>query len=396
MVCKRVYIITTNNISQGYTDPGWTEFNQFNRIELHLCKIGLRMSNQNNNGSFHGNNFETVIINIPENAVAWKIGQDCYYYNGRFNILAWAHSDTSDLLNCDGDCEGNVGNISIECGLKPSGGNYVSKIKGSKRFWFDGYLIVAGGNQNVSVEMANLPAGGTMEMSGFVCNNNLGKPNYVGTTGSKILPVSQFKEVIGGAVSPMAYGLYRENVASVGINTYTGPGNGLYLSQSGYHESIGQAKNGFYLDGSGNEIRSFASPKQGGFNVNTETGFVIRFGMVTIPQKPRDDEFEMRVILEAQHLISGRLYITTGKMDNAWAASAVYDIHTGPNTSPSNRQILVQESFGWDPDNQFAEKLNAEVKMPLILMKGNIEVLIGANTFKSEQILHFHFIGLIL
>jgi hypothetical protein len=127
-----------------------------------------------------------------------------------------------------------VGNISIECGLKPNGSNVVSKVKGAGRFWFDGYLIVAGKPDNVSVEMSNLPAGGTMEMPGFCCNNNLGKPNYVGSTGAKILPVSQFKEIVGNAVSPMVFGMYRDNVQAVGINTYLGPGNGLYLTQSGY------------------------------------------------------------------------------------------------------------------------------------------------------------------
>jgi hypothetical protein len=227
--------LTTDNIRPGYPDAGWTEFNQFNRIELHLCRTGIKMSNAfPQGGSFHGNNFETVIINIPENSVAWEIGNKCHYYNGRFNILAWAHYDTSDLLRCNGESEGNVGNISIECGLKPNGSNVVSKVKGAGRFWFDGYLIVAGKPDNVSVEMSNLPAGGTMEMPGFCCNNNLGKPNYVGSTGAKILPVSQFKEIVGNAVSPMVFGMYRDNVQAVGINTYLGPGNGLYLTQSGY------------------------------------------------------------------------------------------------------------------------------------------------------------------
>lgn len=391
------------------TDKGWSEFNQFQYIVLRHNRIGIKMDKGLGEGSFHGNKFSSILLDIGIRGIGIEIKEDVHYYNATFDINAFGASnpdgsEASTLIKCNGNADGLSGTITLE-----NGGSTATKITGYGYFWFDGNLHLAGGSLEYVPEVP--PPGhvdGWPAQPKFCCNNVWFPKDVAGTDIGLMAQAQMFKESSLNSLSPMVYGIKKEHVEAIGLNTYKGgpestpatQRNGVYITRSPWKQGPESIEKGFFLDSGGNSIQSFASPEQGGFNLTTETGFAIRFGKVILQAQNEEtikwSEGETDDIIKAKQLISGRLYITTGKMENIYAASGVFDIHSGVNTSSNWRTRNIQRSFGWNHTFSYNEKVYARVVMPAELTVGDIRLELGTNAYDRPQTLYFHFIGLIL
>jgi hypothetical protein len=377
---------------------------------LRKNSIGIKMDKGLGEGSFHGNKFSSILLDIGIGGTGIKIEKYAHYYNAVIDINAFGASnpdgsDASTLINSNGFADGLSGTITLE-----NGGSTATKITGYGTFWFDGKIQLAGGSlQYVPVAP---PPGFEIPHPGQpnFCFNNFWFPNnLVGNSLGTMTQAGMFKESSLNSLSPMVYGINKSGVEAIGLNTYDGAQstpttqeNGVYITRSPWKGGPETIEKGFFLDSRGNSIQSFAGPEQGGFNLNTETGFRILFGKEKFDRE-HEPGIVWREIFKVDRLISGRFYISQGLQKNVWAPSAVWDIHAGPNCPV--KAILVQESGGWvppgtsGPPNGFLEQIVMEVDMVKFNETNGKEpmvVKLGIDCQSYDFELYYHFIGLLL
>lgn len=129
----------------------YNEINHFRDIRIDDCNYGIKQKRNVNiqplaDESFHGNIYDPVFINVGEKQVGfWNDG---YYYNGRFNLFVWTHSQSdggATILENHGFSEFNVGNISYENYASSkkdcTKAKFLPAIRGSALFQFQGDLF---------------------------------------------------------------------------------------------------------------------------------------------------------------------------------------------------------------------------------------------------------------
>lgn len=392
------------------TNKGWSEFNQFQYIVLRKNSIGIKMDKGLGEGSFHGNKFSSILLDIGIGGTGIKIQENVHYYNAVLDINAFGASnpdgsDASTIVYSNGIADGLSGNITLE-----NDGSTATKITGYGTFWFDGKIQLAGG----SLVYAPLAPPFGFEIPypaqpNFCFNNFWFPDSQAGNVFGKITQAGMFKESSLNSLSPMVYGIKKADVEALGLNTFHGAiststtqENGVYITRSPWLGGPETIEKGFFLESSGNSIQSFASPEQGGFNLTTETGFWILFGKEKFDRNHQGGVVWKEIFLVGR-LISGRFYISQGLQKNVFAPSAVWDIHAGPNCPV--KAILVQESGGWvppgtsGPPNGFLEQIVMEVDMVKFKLTNGKEpmvVKLGIDCQSYDFELYYHFTGLLL
>jgi hypothetical protein len=110
--------------------------------------------------------------------------------------------------------------------------------------------------------------------------------------------------------------------------------------------------------------------------------------------EPNDFDVKFQTIFEVKRLISGRLYVCQEMHINPWAASAVFDIHAGPQCPDPVK--LVQSSGGWNNSIGFLEQIMVNVDVSGLKNDKPILVRLGICNKSYEFSLYYHFVGLYL
>lgn len=218
----------------------FTELNNFNDITLNDNMNGIRMEQLLGDDSFHGNNFESVYINIYDEQIGFNHVKG-YYYNGNFRMYMWAHGENAIYLSANGNAENNIGSITYESFRK-------GKITGNGRFWFNGKLTGIGGiNDETSVK-----TNGEKIIS---CDNYKTTINHeiVG----RITSIHTGKQYNG--VNAGIYGVSNDNEKSFLMNGFKYSDNSkLYLGETSYNCDLDKFNPGLHFTLNGKEIKTYS------------------------------------------------------------------------------------------------------------------------------------------
>ena len=259
----------------------FTELNNFNDITLNDNVNGIRMEQLLGDDSFHGNNFESVYINVYANQIGFNHVKG-YYYNGNFRLYMWSHSENATYLNVSGNAEHNVGSITYES-FK------TGKITGGGRFWFSGNLNGIGGINDQTTPKSNGEK--------IVSCDNYKKPITHETVG-KIISMYTGCQPSGTNVG--MFGVTNNNEKSFLINGYDyGNNSKFYLGQTPYNCDLDRLNIGLHFTLNGNELKTYSNNgltikdkdgnscgnfNNGKLNVNAITGNVGNHSRITISE----------------------------------------------------------------------------------------------------------------
>lgn len=244
------YGIWLHNRSAG----SFTEANIFSRISLEYCGNGVRMEAGPAPAgiSFHGNVFDGLFINVGARQIGFNHVSG-YYYNGRFRMSLWAHSDASVYVNADGNAERNIGDITYESGDGKSSPFGAGRLTGRGRFWYSGPLQGIG----PLVDETTVSGRDTCQKV-FACDN-WWAPKPYGSTG---LMASAPRSHTSSYNGPTGFfqALRGPGMESVLFNTHDDgkSANGLYLGTTAFRCPEPQGRLGMFISADGKVIRSSA------------------------------------------------------------------------------------------------------------------------------------------
>ena len=229
----------------------FTELNNFYDITLNNNINGIRMEQLLGDNSFHGNNFESVYINVYDGQIGFNHVSG-YYYNGNFRLYMWSHSENAVYLNANGNAENNIGSITYESFRR-------GKVTGSGRFWFNGILTGIGGFNDETTIKNN----GEKIIS---CNN------YKKTINHEIVGniISMFSGDQYNGVNPGIYGVSNDNEKSFLINGFNyGSNSKIYFGVTGYNYDLDKFIPGLHFTLNGNQMKTYNND---GFSIIDKDG----------------------------------------------------------------------------------------------------------------------------
>lgn len=303
--------------------PSFSEMNQFSHVWIKQCRNGVRMQAGRGQQSFHGNVFDQVFMDIYGSDTGFN-HLSGYYYNGRFRLYLWGHTDSVVYVNAGGKAELNTGDITYESQDEPGGAG--PRLTGGGKFWFHGHFQGLG-----KVDDATAPRQKWTKV--FACDNYWKKSEY-GSSGLLAGPMTGQNRCDNG---PLGFfqSLTRKDVNSVLLNTYdNSPDNGFYLGTSGFQKAESEADLGMFLAGDGSRIKTWnkrgltvegpALHVDGSLRVGAG-GYRVVEGVVRQGAAPGRAAAEA---LAYREFIAGRL-ILSADPDGGAAPSATWELHGG-------------------------------------------------------------------
>lgn len=191
-------------ISNGVSAGIFTEFGSHRRMWIKNGNTDIKFRADGGDASFHGCNFEHLIVNTKSGAVGIDIGTGCYIYNALWHGNMFAPSDAKFILN-NGSRNGTDNLFFEGDGMVENFGNY--SVRGNWRIESADGTLTWGGSKPVAVENLLTP---TIPDSGRF--TSLG-------TDTKITALSDIQTE--NAVRNFV-GIRATDVESVGVTVYEG------------------------------------------------------------------------------------------------------------------------------------------------------------------------------